>query len=322
MGLFNRNKGDAPDPAAPETGTSPADTGTFDFDAISRDLDAQNGASSFDALLAAPATNASQTADNSAFDFPDDPLGLSTPSQNPAPTTGNVPIATSPESVLNAPMSPTTPTTGLTPREPVAPAPAFTPTETPKAKKSLPLVPLLGALGLLAVAGGGAMFLLNSNQNPEEPIAPMAPPSREIRPAAPPAGVGEGAATVPNTPGVATAPGVPPGAPVGGAPVPVPRSASPGIAPATGPKQPAPVPGASTGINASTGQRPTAPGRGPSATAGLDPALAAKLKQLWKTGAQAKRRGDYKAARAAWTQALKLRPTHPGFQDSINKLPR
>jgi hypothetical protein len=46
-----------------------------------------------------------------------------------------------------------------------------------------------------------------------------------------------------------------------------------------------------------------------------------RLKALWKKGATAKAKKDYAGARAAWQQALKLRPGHPGFAESIAKLP-
>lgn len=56
-------------------------------------------------------------------------------------------------------------------------------------------------------------------------------------------------------------------------------------------------------------------------TVPLTPQLQQQLKALWKQGAAAKRRGDYAGARAAWEKALKLRPNHPGFADSIAQLP-
>lgn len=52
------------------------------------------------------------------------------------------------------------------------------------------------------------------------------------------------------------------------------------------------------------------------------PAVKARLKVLWKQGADAKHRKDYAGARRAWNQALKLAPGYPGFADSIAKLPR
>lgn len=313
MGLFNRNKGDAPAPSTPEPGSALPD-GAFDFDAISRDLDAQNGASSFDSLLAAPATqNPQTTVDDSVFDFPEnDPLGLGTPATG-ATGAGTAPVPTSPEAVINAPMSPaTSPTTGMAPLEtaPVVPIPV----PVPKAKKPLPIVPLLGALGLLAVAGGGAMFLLNSNQN-SEPDVPAPPPTTAGRissPASPNTPPATGSATAPVAPGIPVAPG----SPATGL-----RSASPGIAPPVAPRQPLPVTRAtSSGVSVIAGQSPA--GKLPAATGGLDAQLASKLKALWQAGADAKHKGDYKTARAAWGEALRLRPSHPGFQDSINKLPR
>ncbi len=347
MALFNRKKGDAPASDAPAAATPPADNGAFDFDAISRDLDAQGGASSFDSLLAGPATtstgtNASSTRTaDSAFDFPEnDPLGLGEPPANPPGLTTTkgtgvpgmvTPGATSPDAVINAPLAPSpTPASGVAPSQT---APDVTPPIVPptgratrlKGKKSLPIVPLLGALGMLAVAGGGAMFLLNSNKEATDSTPPASVPPRVAR-----------------NPSPAT-PATTPAAPVAGL-----RSASPGIAPAVAPAKPAtgaPSPGTSN-VAVSVGQNPVAPVRpttapvrpstspvrpatapastvrGPSATAGLDPALASKLKALWQVGKEAKARKDFAGARKAWQEALRLRPEHPGFQDSINKLPR
>ncbi len=325
MGLFNRNKGDSPAPAASEAGTTPVDSGAFDFDAISRDLDAQNGASSFDSLLAAPVTPAQQPNDSgdSAFDFPEnDPLGLSTPPN--VAMTGMAPIPASPDAVINAPLSPSaSPSIVGAPQEPAVAVPVT----APKAKKSLPLIPLLGALGLFAVAGGGAMFLLNSNQQEAEPTVPVAPPAgigqTPPRPGgAPGPGIAPGANAAPGTvPGPAPGPAVAPG-PATGPGVPGAnnlRSASPGIAPPPAPKQTLPAP-SSSHVTVSVGQAPGT--RPPSATGGLDPALASKLKALWQAGANAKHSGNNTEARKAWGEALRLRPGHPGFQDAINKLPR
>ncbi|BCM91120.1 hypothetical protein IAD21_02984 [Abditibacteriota bacterium] len=323
MGLFNRNKGDASAPSTPEAGTAPADTGTFDFDAISRDLDAQNGASSFDSLLAAPVNTAQQVpTEESSFDFPEnDPLGLGTPPINaPTPTTrGPMPSAASPEAVINAPINPAmSPITGVAPLETAPDAPSLAPTATPRAKKALPLVPLLGALGLLAVVGGGAMFLLNSNQEPETTTPAVStstisqtPSGTAATVAASPAPGASVATGAPSVPAVSNAPG----APLAGL-----RSASPGIAPPPAPKQTIQSPNGSSNVSVTVGNSPTT--GSPAATSGLDPALAAKLKALWQAGATAKHQNDYKAARAAWSEALRLRPGHPGFQESINKLPR
>lgn len=51
------------------------------------------------------------------------------------------------------------------------------------------------------------------------------------------------------------------------------------------------------------------------------PAVKARLKALWKQGADAKHRNDFAGARRAWSQALKLAPNYPGFAESIAKLP-
>lgn len=51
------------------------------------------------------------------------------------------------------------------------------------------------------------------------------------------------------------------------------------------------------------------------------PELRAQLQTLWEQGAAAKWRGDYAAARRAWSEILRLRPGHPGIQEAIDKLP-
>lgn len=298
MALFGKKTDDAPAaPTSGTTGNAPADN-TFDFDAITRDLDAQNGPSSFDALLSQPVSpaNAQNAAPpTSAFDTLDnDPLGLSA-SPNP-PVNSAVPVA-SPDSVLNAPLSPATatPTTGVAPTG-NAPAPDVAPlSPAPKAKKSLPLIPVLGVLGLVAVAIGAQMFMVNS-----------APPTPDPA-ASPPGGrpVGESAPTV--SPANTATNSAASSSSVSSAPPRSPGIAPPGVVPSRAPDVAIRVPVVQ---------------KAPSATAGLDPGLAQRLKAYWKQGADAKRRGDYAAARQAWQAALQLRPQHPGFQDAIDKLPR
>lgn len=53
----------------------------------------------------------------------------------------------------------------------------------------------------------------------------------------------------------------------------------------------------------------------------VTPAVRARLKALWKQGADAKHRKDYAGARRAWKQALSIAPGYPGFAASIAKLP-
>lgn len=358
MALFGKKKSEAPAPPAATTAPASTVDNAFDFDAISRDLDAQNGASSFDALLSQPAkpgaapVNAAPTSVNAAptpapaamesvFDLPaDDPFQMTPP---PAPVRAQVQtIPVVPEPEPGAPH--TTITTGgadLHMAAPLAPAPIeheplspvvvdttpATPVQAPtgrvrplvKPKKSLPLVPLLGGLGLLAVLGGGAMFLSNSQQ----PLDTPAPPSRPRIATAP-------VAAPPQTPAVGTVPPVAtaPRAPVADAP----RSGFPGVAPPVVVAQPTLAPPPATSHPVSTAQNPAvrpanggifgASAKGPSATAGLDVGLASRLKALWQAGADAKHRHNYKEARASWEEALRLRPGHPGFGEALAQLPR
>jgi hypothetical protein len=78
---------------------------------------------------------------------------------------------------------------------------------------------------------------------------------------------------------------------------------------------PSAAPGAPAAPLASTASKAAA-------TVPLTPQLEQQLKALWKKGAAAKQNKDYSGARAAWQQALKLRPNHPGFAESIAKLPQ
>ncbi len=314
MALFNRKKGDTPPPAAPPAGgASKTPDEAFDFDAISRDLDAQNGASSFDSLLAAPAAPTAPTAaagSNSAFDFPEnDPLGLSeTPALLPEP-----PVSSGFGRAEPLPPAPAVmPERMLT--EPVQMAPLETPPAPLKAKKSLPLFPILGLLGILAVGGGGAMFLLNSNKGGDEDLDKPEPLLKSKKPKVAKAGTPSTAPGAPKTL-VAKAPTTPVTTPTLGA-------ASPGIAPPTTPK--IPVKAGTSTIPVRIAQNPVAPPKAtlPSATAGLDPAMASKLTALWEAGKEAKHAKDFAGARKAWEEALRLAPKHPGFQESIDKLPK
>lgn len=340
MALFGKKKGEAPAPASSST-PAPADNSAFDFDAISRDLEAHNGASPFDALLSQPASGAPTNTPptpapapmDSAFDLPEqDPLQVdaapSTPvvpsSVPPQITTGTVvpttvvpatPIAPTPESVINAPLS-TTPVVV----DVAAPVPVQVPVGRVrpelKPKKPFPLIPLLGTLGALAVLGGGAMFLLNSQKQPLDDNVPAPTrPRLAQRPPVAPAAIARPVAPPVQTAGNRPAPGL--------------RSASPGIAPPVSTTRPAlpSLSGGTSQIPVRTGQnpfssRPATGIKGPSATAGLDGALASRLKALWRAGADAKHRGNVKEARSAWEEALRLRPGHPGFREALAQLPK
>ena len=381
MALFGKKKSEAP-----TASTAPASSvdSAFDFDAISRDLDAQNGASSFDALLSQPAkpsdtpagTAPAGTAPPSVVPTPTltptdpvfdlvepDPFQMTLPTApvraqvHTVPVVSDVPPAfptapvapqgtvvtaqAEPVQHLGAPIAP--PPTAVV-NEPLSPAPVVvdTPPATPvqvpsghvhpviKPKKSLPIVPLLGGLGLLAVLGGGAMFLRNSQQEPLDTPAPVVRPHAAQAPAVAPSTTPRLAtpsetsrsltAPRPQATGIAAAPAL--------------RSGSPGIAPPIAATAPASAsrPKGTSQIPVRVAQNPNAPRaqggilgssiKAPSATTGLDVGLASRLKALWQAGADAKHRHNYKEARASWEEALRLRPGHPGFAEAIAKLPR
>ena len=322
MALFGKKKGAdaAPDALEAQPSNISPGAGAFDFDSIARDLEAPNGgASSFDDLLSQPATaqngampNDAITPDNeeapdngSAFDFPEDnsdPLGF--PNQSP-PASRPIPInveQVAPETDPFGLLADGTPVLGVSPNQPQAAAPVVSPNSglagdepyepyQPVAKKS-PLVPILAGLVALALVGAGTFSFFKS-QNAGEEVMDTQTPITSMRPAEP--GVSIPARPVPTTTmrttmadPVAVANSI--------------KSANPGIGANSGPVTPPKI------VTA--------------ATVPLTPAMKVQLKKLWDLGAAAKKRRDYASARAVWTQALQLRPNHPGFQESIDKLPR
>jgi len=320
MALFGKKKG--ADEAPATTGTSTTDNGAFDFDAIARDLDTSGGSSPLDSLLSQPVgtqkTSAPNVAEESAFDFP----GPDAPSERPLPEPLIAPraqvttvVSATPPTLQTAPASLQVPQPAMveTEQKTALPAPGVHGNPNGKPKKSLPLVPILGALGTLAILGGGAWFFLKSQSAPVDTDAPAPPPRPRVAKAP----------TAPVRPTTSGKPGTPPISPAGAPPKAtgtVVRSGSPGIAP------PIVAPGAQpklpviAGVN--TAQTGTAITKGPSATTELDSGLAARLKALWQAGADAKHRGNFKEARDSWQEALTLRPGHPGFAEAIAKLPK
>ena len=332
MALFGKKKGETPSGETPNNPANATDSapqkndGAFDFDAIARDLEAQNGPSAFDDLLAQPASaqddpfavapstpvpplNAAST--GSAFDFPEDFSSIpvqTTPSQpaggtdlndldtvfgEGAPTTPTQPSApATPNAAFAAPnLPPTVPTP--------ATASAPSPEPAPRASRPFPLIPALFAAGILGAAGLAGWYFTRPPAEEPTPLALVAPSP------VPTAVSGDVPEVVP-TP-LATV------APIGGAPVtnaPV-TSATPLAATTTR--------NSSTTVTTTVtaAPRPTA---APTAST-VAPEILAQLKALWEQGRDAKARGDYASARQFWQEALRIRPGHPGFQESIDKLP-
>lgn len=320
MALFGKKKG--ADEAPATTSTSTTDNGAFDFDAIARDLETSGGSSPLDSLLSQPVgaqtTGAPVQTEESAFDFPgpDAPL-VTTPSASsfePRAQVTTVVTATPPASQMTpasiqAPLPPVVDTEQRT----ALPAPDVYGNPNGKAKKSLPIIPLLGALGALAIVGGGAMFFLKSQSASVDTDTPAPSPRPRVAKAP----------VAPTRPTTAVRPGTPPVSPAGAPPRVAGtalRPSSPGIAPppvAPGARPKLPVIAAT-----SAAQTGTNTAKGPLATTGLDAGLAARLKALWQAGADAKHRKNFKEARDAWQEALTLSPGHPGFAESIAKLPK
>ena len=184
-------------------------------------------------------------------------------------------------STVNAP--PLTHTAPLTTTDIVASGNA------PAVRRSLPLLPLLGAAGLLVALGVVGWTVFGPKNDAEDTVVATTPAMQtEATP-------GEMAPDEP--PGAVAAPGAPS------------NGVNPGIAVDGVPIAPGPVVRTAP-LN--SGPRPTVP---------LTPTLQKQLKDLWNKGAAAKRAQDFAGARAAWTQMLQLRPNHPGIQEAIDKLP-
>ena len=166
----------------------------------------------------------------------------------------------------------------------------------PAVKKSLPLLPLLGAAGLLVALGVVGYVVFGPKNEPEEPISVATNPGLQAPDTGAPSEAAPGEVT-PGAPDAVAAPGtssdgVNPGIAVDGVPI------APGVVVQTAPIGMAP--------------RPTVP---------LTPTLQKQLKDLWNKGAAAKRAKDFAGARAAWSEMLQKRPYHPGIQEAIDKLP-
>ena len=181
----------------------------------------------------------------------------------------------------------------------------------PAVRRSAPLLPLLGAAGLLVALGVVGYLVFGGASRPETaaPVVASSPPLQ-----APATGI------VPST-GVAPATGalVPGDAAMGNAATSLGATgrAVTGALSAPGAPSGAVNPGlAVDGV-------PIAPGAvvvtGTAST--VPPALQRQLEALWKQGAAAKRARNFAGARAAWTKILQLRPNHPGIQEAIDKLP-
>lgn len=185
-------------------------------------------------------------------------------------------------------IEPTSDTPPLTYTAPLLTSDAVATAGVPATRKSLPLLPLLGAAGLLVALGVVGYLAFGGTRAPdEEPVvatnpalqAPASTEGEDVVPGAPVPAPGQGADAV--NPGIA----------VDGVPI------APGVVVRT----------ATNG-----GPRPTVP---------LTPGLLKQLKILWKRGAAAKQKGDYAGARAAWEKMLQLRPNHPLVQSALDKLP-
>ena len=193
----------APAATAGTTSGADGDLGNFDLDAFAAQLDApQNSVAT--ASGAAPASG-------SAFDFPD--LEAPKPAQtnafdldsmfaDDAPNAAKTPYAatestvesvTEPESLdldamfeseskaavasgqISAPAPYVPPSMAMNAPEPTTPFyEEQIPTEKPK--KKLPLVPIVGALAVLGLAGGAATFLMGGGESEDEIAAPALAP--------------------------------------------------------------------------------------------------------------------------------------------------
>jgi hypothetical protein len=302
MALFGKKKGDAPENnqgLGQNAEASKTESGAFDFDSIARDLEAENGPSPFDDLLSKPAavdpfdmgagSKSEGSKGGSAFDFPDsadeDEATDGLPERKVVASSSN--DLDNLDDLFGTSAAPDTPSSDSFPDIVLSNAPIVEPVATPatatvvseqpptKTKKPFPLVPALGALAVLVIAGGAGWYF--SQSPPEEEPTPIVVPTRKLPEI--PVGASEPVdpSTLPDTTVVKKQPAVPP--------------------------------------------RPAAVN--PSATAATvdNPETLTRLKNLWEQGKDAKARGDYASARKFWELALTIKPGHPGFQESIDKLP-
>jgi len=187
---------------------------------------------------------------------------------------------------------------------------------------------LLGALGLLVVAGGAGGFLYFHNSQAQLDSLPL--------PAAPPRPVAQPTAMAPAPPSAVT-----PGAPAPGAvkPASTPAAMAPGAAPVS---PPAPVQPAAPATGAAAQPAAPAPMAGTEVPVGVVPAGGKPtpdqqkiLNRDWQGGADAKhfaekaeKTGDaagakrsYGTAREYWEAGLKIQPDNAGFKSALAKLP-
>ena len=173
-------------------------------------------------------------------------------------------------------------------------------------RKSLPLLPLLGAGALLLALLGTGWWVFGRPTEPNDAATPV------------PTTIARNPETVSaNSTGIAPA-GVNSARPT---PITVPASgdAALGIPPQTLPDNRAP--GGTVAVRPVPPTRVLPTGAEPDAGA-VPPQIMIKLKRLWKQGAAAKKRRDYAGARRSWQEMLRVRPGHPGVQEAIDKLPR
>jgi len=179
-------------------------------------------------------------------------------------------------------------------------------------------IAILGIVVGLVIVAGIAVFSL-SKKSATDTTTTEPPMMAQTTP-----GVAPKAGTIPESPKPTPqkpAPTVNPNQPVTGA---LPR---PGDANwVKGVKKPLPIPNGLQGTPGLEGSnspqvRVIAGAVGASGSAPANSKDAA-MNRLWKSGAAAKHRGDYAAARKDWKRILELDPGHAGIQEAINKLPK
>ena len=290
-----------------------------DFDAIAHDLNAQEDGADMDSFLGknseqnAEPDDTFATAPNFATDNAeaniDDELDFDSTfdDSTPAPVvaasnqTGENPFGNAPdiEPVAEPVVADlTTDAPPLTHTAPILTSDAVAGGYVPPRKS--PLLPLLGAAGLLVALGVVGWMVFGGTKPPETATPVVA--------ASPPLQTSANGVIVPATANaVVPAPGAPSnvvnqGIAVDGVPI------APGVIVAQAPSGALAPPGTKAPI----GMAPSPP---------LTPAMKKQLDALWKKGADAKHAGNIAGARAAWTQMLRLHPNHPNVQAAIDKLP-
>lgn len=332
-------------PSGREPDSSP--TETFDFAAIARDLGAEDGPSTFDSLLSKPVETNAETAPEVSAEVPplektplqenplaEIPVSEDEVTKTPTPETKTLEIESSQGETLVAQTVPSGETREFDEFEALFQTPGDTPEPPPNAASQPPV----------SVEAKSEPALVSQPQPPvltvpvmtetsvtpaletEIPSTPEAPPVIASEPVA----IANGGAAK-KSPLLFAGVGallvvLAVGAFMMNRPQPeeslqLPTAPSMSLPPREADVSKPSAPKTPKAQKATPAKVATPVKKAPAPMKPLTPQLKAELKMLWNKGRVAKAAKDYAGAKNYWQQALKLRPGHPGFQDSIDKLP-